>query len=1099
MAPKIKNMCPCGVCNRNVHNNQKGLYCVSCCTWIHLKCTTLSSADYLAVGLDPSSWFCSACTSQMFPFNNIDDDFDFECCLFNNNNCNNIVNTTQIKNVQQLKFTNKMKLCNSDIDPDKFYYNQFDNIENTYYLEDDFNNMIIKESMRTNFSILHLNARSLIKNLKTIVDYLNSLKHKFTVIAVTETWAKKDTEDRLQIPGYNRLTEHRPSTKDGGGVALFTLDSLCATKRVDLMTYSNSNFEMLFMDLNLPGLPNKTIGVVYRPPDSNLDLFMSGFMCVLSVLTKSNADCYIAGDFNIDLLKWESHAGTSDFINSLYLHAMIPAITKPTRFSKDSSTLIDNILINKPNNASISGLLVTDISDHLPVFYIAKAKSHINSPKSKLITISTRDFSENNINKLRLDLEMVDWTSLFDLTDVNLAYSHFTATFQGAFDKNMPLKQKTLKVHSNAHKPWISSGIAKSIRRKNHLYRCYLAKRSASSNDKYKKYKNKLTTIIRMAEKLYYQNKFDLARDSISKTWHVIKSIINTDYIKPNIKEIKTNNSITADKKLIANTFNDYFVNIGPNLAAKIPVIDGDVTSYINGNFKDSMVVNDTDVIEISKLVTLLNKSPSTGIDGIPSIIVKNTISAIAQPLSFVINLSLNSGQFPDLLKVAKVIPVYKADDKLLTTNYRPISILPIFSKIFERVMYNRLLSYLDAKKILTQNQYGFREKHSTYMALLSLVDDISEEMNNKNYSIGIFIDLSKAFDTINHKLLIAKLNHYGIRGMVLDWFVSYLTNRTQTVNINNTSSAFLSVKCGVPQGSILGPLLFLIYINDIINASDLAKCIIFADDTNLFFKHKNLSTLYNIINVELNKISDWFKLNKLSLNVKKTSYILFQSGNKKINNAGLTISIDGITIEQADNTKFLGVIINSKLNWNDHIKVICNKISKNIGILFRTRNNLTPHTLLMLYRSLIQPYIEYCNIVWAAGESISLTNLFRKQKKAIRTITFAKWNAHTGPIFNRLHIPTLYQTNKFQTACFVYKSINRMLPFQFSNIFISNNEIHHYDTRNKHNIHQISHRINVRAKSIRVYGAKVWNALDKFIIDTPTFSLFKSRFKQLM
>jgi hypothetical protein len=234
-------------------------------------------------------------------------------------------------------------------------------------------------------------------------------------------------------------------------------------------------------------------------------------------------------------------------------------------------------------------------------------------------------------------------------------------------------------------------------------------------------------------------------------------------------------------------------------------------------------------------------------------------------------------------------------------------------------------------------------------------------------------------------------------------------------------------------------------------------------------------------------------------LNTKKTNYILFRGGRAKINNAGHSINIDGVSIDQVDCTKFLGVIINDKLNWNDHIKTICNKISKNIGILFRTRNKLTPATLLMLYRTLIQPYIDYCNIVWAAGESVSLANLFRKQKKAIRAITFAKWDAHTSPIFHKLHICTLYEINKFQTACFVYKSLNGLLPSQFCNIFISNDEIHEHNTRMKYNIHQISHRTNIRAKSIRIYGAKIWNTLDEQIIDSTTFSVFKSRYKKIM
>ena len=224
-------------------------------------------------------------------------------------------------------------------------------------------------------------------------------------------------------------------------------------------------------------------------------------------------------------------------------------------------------------------------------------------------------------------------------------------------------------------------------------------------------------------------------------------------------------------------------------------------------------------------------------------------------------------------MKIAKIIPMYISEDRYAINNYRPISILPFFSEMFQHLMYNRLLDYVNANNILYPNQFGFREKHSTYMALLKLKDDISEEIDNTNFFIGIFIDLSKSFDIINHDILIKKLNSYGIRDIALEWFKNYLTIRLQYVSINCTDSSFLPITCDVPQGSILGPLLFILYVNDIISTSNLAKFILFADDTNLFFKHKDLETLINIINTEITKIVSWFKINELFLNIKKTNF----------------------------------------------------------------------------------------------------------------------------------------------------------------------------------------------------------------------------------
>jgi hypothetical protein len=398
-------------------------------------------------------------------------------------------------------------------------------------------------------------------------------------------------------------------------------------------------------------------------------------------------------------------------------------------------------------------------------------------------------------------------------------------------------------------------------------------------------------------------------------------------------------------------------------------------------------------------------------------------------------------------LKIAKISPIFKGEDKELVMNYRPISVLPVLSKVLERLMYNRLLNYFDQNDLLTDKQFGFREQKTTCMAITRLVDQISTKLDSGKVTIGVFIDLSKAFDTINHKILIDKLELYGVRGISLQWFKNYLTNRKQYVCVNNTvNSRINELICGVPQGSILGPLLFLIYINDIVKVSPILNMILFADDTNLFISGENLIETVTTLNCELCKLSNWFKVNKLSLNIKKTNYMIFQNRRKKIELIPEVV-IDNCKINSVTCSKFLGVIINENLTWTDHIETIKKKLSKNIGIIKHIKHQLSLNVLRSLYFTLINPYLEYCNMVWANGPNTALSKLFLTQKRAIRVISNSCRDAHAAPLFKKLKILTILELNKLQVACFMYRVSRNMVPSFFVNMFCFNSNIHSHFT----------------------------------------------------
>ena len=399
--------------------------------------------------------------------------------------------------------------------------------------------------------------------------------------------------------------------------------------------------------------------------------------------------------------------------------------------------------------------------------------------------------------------------------------------------------------------------------------------------------------------------------------------------------------------------------------------------------------------------------------------------------------------------------------------------------------MYHRLYSYLEVQKILYPLQFGFREKCSTTHALISITESIRQSIDKNEFGCGIFIDLKKAFDAVNHAILLAKLNHYGIRGVVHDWFKSYLSQREQFVNVNGHNSLSLPVTCGVPQGSILGPLLFLLYVNDLPNTSSLLTFHLFADDTNLYFSSKNLSHLEANLNHELKSVAEWMKCNRLArLNISKTNFILFHSSKLKPSQS-LRIKIDGTLIKQVDSTKYLGKTFDSNLTWKSHINELCLKLSKTVGILSKVRHFVDNHILVMLYYSLIYPFLTYGVHVWGLTFPSFLTQLSIVQKKAIRIISFSEPKSHSEPLFKSLNL--------------TYQWSHKLLPPCFSEYFKFTSSVHSHSTRQSCNRNLYVASVNTTQYGLcflKFAGPRLWNSLPTCITNTSSLRIFRKTLK---
>ena len=891
------------------------------------------------------------------------------------------------------------------------------------------------------FSLLGLNIRSLRKNFASLLAFLATYLLKFTLIILFETWLSDTSDYGFDVSGYAEINIHRNNL--GGGIKVYyqkdynieIMNELCIMDRIaEVLTFSISC-----------NLFKYIICCVYRPPSYNPNAFYNLFFNQILIRLPHNSDVIVVGDFNYNLYNPLKLNYIQEFVENMLSFNLFPVLTIPTMIHENNVvtkySLIDQIWSNfKKGLHHLGGVIDYLISDHLPMFYIFSCNF-----KPILKTITLRPISDENIHNFLNVFNNEDLNNIRYIDDPNIAFNSFYNKLYDIYTTSFPTKRKKVK-HRFINEPWITPTLKKCIRKKFYLYN--LLKRGLITRKYFNNYKRLLIWVTKKIKNRYFQEKFSGAENNVRKTWQNINTVLRRKN-KTEINKLIDLDGRLFTKESLTNKFNDYFTGIAQNLLNNIQMpLNNAFLNYFDPVLNSCFLYPTNNIEVFNILMSLSNKG--NPIYSIKPSLLKLLNDKLIPILTYLYNFCISKGVYPDSLKTARVVPTHKSGSTSDVSNFRPISNLCPLNKIFELLTKHRLENFLDQNGILSNLQFGFRPSSNTSLAIFTLLKDFACTFNRKNYTIALFVDLKKAFDLIDRAILMKKLYRYGFRGIAGDFLMSYLTNRKQFVSIDGYESSLLNIDYGVPQGSVLGPILFNIFINDLVNLPQCKK-VLFADDTVLYVSDDNFGTCIEKIKSVINSLVEWLKVNRLVLNVSKSKLMLVTPRPKP---QLPQLFVGGTRIDWVSSIIYLGMCIDDRLSFTEHVNDICNKLNKFCGITYSLSTLVPDSSLLVIYNSLIYPLILQNIIIWGGISEIHKNRIQVAMNKILRNILKVK--------FNENHVPLMSVNEMFKKLQFLkFKDIHEYFMLKFFHLIYYNRHdvflenfaqflpLNNYNTRN--------------------------------------------------